>query len=62
MVIGLIIEDEGEDRLVKNRRGNIFRVRAATEEAKDIDTKLAVAAEQGEEFESDVIATADTEI
>ena len=59
MVLDLIIEDEGGDRLAESRRGKLFR--APIDEAEDIVTNLAVAAEEGES-EADDTATADTEL
>ena len=43
MVLDLIIEDEGGDRLAESRRGKLFR--APIDEAEDIVTNLAVAAD-----------------
>ena len=59
LVLDLIIEDEGGDRLVESRRGKLFC--APTGEVEDMETELAETAEEGES-EADAIATADTEL
>ena len=58
LVLDLIIEDEGGDRLVESRRGKLFR--APTDEVEDMVTELATIAEEGES-EADAIAAADAE-
>ncbi len=46
MVLDLIIEDGGGDRLVKSKRGKLFR--APADEADDLVTKVSVTEEGGE--------------
>ena len=58
MVLDLIIEDEGGDRLVESRRGKLYR--APADEAEDLVTEVEVAEEEGES-EADAIATADVD-
>ena len=52
LVLDLIIEDEGGDRLVERRRGKLFR--APPEDAEDLMTELTVADEEGESEAGDI--------
>ena len=66
LVLDLIIEDKGGDRLVESRRGKLFRT--LSDKVEDMETEMAEAAEEGgseaeaaEEggSEADAIAAAD---
>ena len=58
LILDLITEDEGGDRLVERRRRKLFR--APPEDAEDLLTDVAVAEEEGEN-KADAIAMADNE-
>ena len=58
MVLDLIIDDEGGDRLVESRRGKLYR--SPVGKAKDLVTEIEAADEEGES-KADAIAAADTD-